>query len=60
MVIAEGQPDMIVKGLEQGTPLEWKIDTDAINTFITEDLYHSILPQERPVLERAWKKVGDC
>jgi hypothetical protein len=56
MVIAEGKPGMIVKGLVQGTPMEWKIDTGAINTFITEDLYYSILPRERPVLERAWKK----
>ena len=47
---------MIVNGLVQGTPLEWKIDTGAINTFITEDVYYSILPRERPVLERARKK----
>lgn len=47
---------MIVKGLIQGTPLVWKIDTGAINTFITEDVYYSILPQERPVLERARKQ----
>jgi hypothetical protein len=36
--------------------LEWKIDTGAINTFITEDLYYSILPRDRSLLERAWKK----
>lgn len=48
---------MIVKGLIQGTPLVWKIDTGAINTFITEDAYYSILLQDRPVLERARKQL---
>jgi hypothetical protein len=56
MAIVEGKPGMIEKGLVHGTPFEWKIDTGAINTFITEDLYYSILLGERPVLERAWKK----
>lgn len=55
-VIVKGKPGMIVKGLIQGTPLVWKIDTGAINTFITEDAYYSILPQDRPVLERARKQ----
>ena len=55
-VTVDGKPGMIVNGLVQGTPLEWKIDTGAINTFITEDVYYSILPRERPVLERARKK----
>lgn len=55
-VIVKGKPGMIVKCLIQGTPLVWKIDTGAINTFITEDVYFSILLQERPVLERARKQ----
>lgn len=55
-VIVKGKPGMIVKGLIQGTPLVWKIDTGAIDTFITEDVYYSILPQERPVLEHARKQ----
>lgn len=28
----------------------------AINTFISEDMYYSIVPQERPVLDRARKQ----
>lgn len=47
---------MKIPGLVEGTPLEFQIDTGAINTFITEDTYNSILPENRPVLERALKK----
>ena len=52
----KGKPAFRVDGLIEGTPLEWKIDTGAVNTFITEDLYYSILPENRPVLERVRKK----
>lgn len=36
----------------KGTPLIWKLDTDAVNLFITEDTYYNILPEVRPVLEK--------
>ena len=47
---------MKLAGLIEGTPLEWTYDTGAINTFITEDMYYNILPEQRPVLERVYKK----
>lgn len=47
---------MNIPGLVEGTPLEFQIDTGAINTFITEDTYYGILPENRYVLERAHKK----
>ena len=52
----KGKRGMRVNGLVEGTPLEWKIDTGAVNTFITEDVYYSIIPEHRPVLERAIRK----
>ena len=52
----KGKRGMKLNGLIEGTPIEWKLDTGAINTFITEDVYYSILPEQRPVLERAKKK----
>lgn len=55
-VTVEGKPGMIVNGFVQSTPFEGKMDTGAINTFTTEDVYYTLLPQGRPVLERAWKK----
>lgn len=48
-----GKPGMRLDGLVEGTSLEWRFDTGAMNTFITEDVYRSILPEHRPVLERA-------
>lgn len=54
--VIKGTRCMKIPGLVEGTPLEFQIDTGAINTFITEDTYHSILPENRPVLERALKK----
>ena len=48
---------MKLAGLIEGTPLEWTYDTGAINTFITEDMYYNILPEQRPVLERVYKKL---
>lgn len=51
-----GEAGMKLKGFIEGAPLEWKLDTGAINTFITEDAYYSILPEQRPVLEFAKKK----
>lgn len=51
-----GEAGMKLKGFIEGAPLEWKLDTGAINTFITEDAYYSILPEQRPVLEFAKKR----
>lgn len=42
-----GEAGMKLKGFIEGAPLEWKLDTGAINTFITEDAYYSILPEQR-------------
>ena len=55
-VIVRGKPVMKVNGLVEGTPVDWKIDTGAVNTFITEEVYYSILPLDRPVLEQVRKK----
>lgn len=52
----KGTRGMKILGLVEGTPSEFQIDTGAINTFITEDTYYSILPENRLVLERALKK----
>ncbi|XP_062616013.1 uncharacterized protein LOC134277706 [Saccostrea cucullata] len=49
----KGKPGMRLDGLVEGTSLEWKFDTGAMNTFITEEVYWNILPEHRPVLERA-------
>ena len=57
-VKVKGKPGFRVNGLVEGAPLEWKIDTGAVNTFITEDLYYSILPGNRPVLEPVLKKFA--
>lgn len=51
-----GKQGMRLDGLVEGTSLEWRFDTGAMNTFITEDVYRSILPEHRPVLERAKKQ----
>lgn len=45
-----------VDGLIQGTFVTWKVDTGAKNTFITEDIFNEIPPENRPVLEPARKK----
>lgn len=42
-VVVVGQSDMRVKGLVEGTAVEWKIDTGAANTFIPEKVHLSIL-----------------
>lgn len=47
---------MRVKGLVEGAAVEWKIDTGAANNFISEEVYLSILPQNRPVLEQVRKQ----
>lgn len=49
--IVKGSRHMKVKGLIEGTPLEWQIDTGAVKTFIMEDTYYNILPENRPALE---------
>lgn len=53
-----GKPGMRLDGLVEGTSLEWKFDTGAMNTFITEEVYWNILPEHRPVLERAKKQFN--
>lgn len=45
-----------VVGLIQGTSVTWKVDTGAKNTFITEDIFNEIPPENQPVLEPARKK----
>ena len=55
-VVVKGKPGMKFDGLIEGTPLEWKIDSGAVNTFITKEVYYSILPHQRPVLEPARKQ----
>ena len=58
LLSVKGKFGMKLAGLIEGTPLEWTYDTGAINTFITEDMYYyNILPEQRPVLERVYKKV---
>lgn len=47
-----GESDMRVQGLVDGTAVEWIIDTGAENTFISEQVYLSILQKNRPVLEK--------
>lgn len=42
--VKKGTRGVKIPGLVKGTPLEFQIDTGAINTFITEDTYYSILP----------------
>ena len=44
----------------QGTPITWKVDTGAKNTFITEELFNEIPPENRPVLEPARKKFENA
>ena len=56
LLSVKGKSGMNLAGLIEGTPLEWTYDTGAINTFITEDMYYNILPEQRPVLERVYKK----
>lgn len=51
-----GSCDMKFKGWVEGIPLVWKLDTGAVNTFITEDTYCNILPEVRPMLEHVHKK----
>ena len=41
----QGKAGMKLDGLVEGTSVEWKLDTGAANTFITEDTYLSILPE---------------
>lgn len=53
-----GESDIRVKGLIKETAVEWKIDTGTTNTFISEEVYLSILPQNRPVLEQVRKQFA--
>lgn len=50
-ITVHGNSSMAVKGMIQGTPLTWKVDSGARRTFITEDTFLEITPEERPVLE---------
>ena len=43
----------LVDGLVQCTPITWKCDTGARKTFITEEQFYKIPPENRPVLEPA-------
>lgn len=43
-------------GLVEGAAIELNIDTGAANTFISKEVYLSILPQNRPVLEQVRKQ----
>lgn len=54
--VIKGTRGMKIQGLVEGTPFEFQIDIGAINSFIALDTYYSILPENRPVLERALKK----
>ena len=47
-----------VDGLIQGAHITWKVDTGAKNSFITEEMFHAIPPENRPVLEPARKKFA--
>lgn len=55
-VVVVGEPDMRVKDLVEGTEIEWKIDTGAANTFISEEVYFSIPPPNRPVMDTTGSK----
>jgi hypothetical protein len=37
-VVVDGKPNMTIKSLIEGAPIEWKIDTGAANTFISEEI----------------------
>lgn len=45
-----------IEGLIQGTKVIWKVDTGARRSFITEETYYNIIPENRPVLERVRTK----
>lgn len=57
-LVVFGESDIRVKGLIKETAVEWKIDTGTTNTFISEEVYLSILPQNRPVLESVRKQFA--
>ncbi|CAC5396591.1 unnamed protein product [Mytilus coruscus] len=59
-----GKPGMVVDGQLEGSPISWKIDTGAGRTFITEESYRNILPDNRPLLRQMKTKFetanGSC
>lgn len=59
-----GKPGMVVDGQLEGSPISWKIDTGAGRTFITEESYRHILPDNRPLLRQIETKFetanGSC
>lgn len=50
-----GKSGFQIEGLIQGTKVIWKVDTGA-RSFITEETYYNIIPENRPVLERVRTK----
>lgn len=57
---SKNKREFYVDGLIKGTFVTWKVGTGAKNTFITEDIFNEIPPENRPVLEPAKKKNCDC
>ena len=55
---ARNQTGFFVDGLIQCTALTWKVDTGAKKTFITEEVFYEIPPENRPVLEPARRKFA--
>lgn len=51
-----GKSGFQIEGLIQGTKVIWKVDTGARRSFITEETYYNIIPENRPVLERVRTK----
>ena len=49
-----------VDGLVKCTSVTWKLDTGAKKTFITEDQFYKIPPENRPILEPARTKFANA
>lgn len=47
-----GESGFQIEGLIQGTKVILKVDTGARRSFITEETYNNIIPENKPVLER--------
>lgn len=45
-----GKSGCQIEGLIQGTKVILKVDTSARRSFITEETYYNIIPENRPVL----------
>lgn len=55
-VLISGKSGFQIEGLIQGTKVIWKVDTGARRSFLTEETYYNIIPENRPVLERVRTK----